>query len=228
MSLTVDGIAATTFTFASVPRTLLSPSFATRLGQPLLGYDWAAFLRDSLLHSGFRLNSRFDAWTFFSYHLPPPSVPPAPATFIDPRHHCPTSIPYYANPISQYGTFLSPVPLMTFVDTHLVPLVSPHPAPTTYCAYAHPQFPTPSYYMPRTFPPNPNVDLIRPLPVYLTLPGILIPHLKLKLKILKLNLFTLLVIPLILYKPVYITVAHPNPPPESGPLPRREFLIPLI
>ncbi|KAJ6592033.1 hypothetical protein DFH09DRAFT_1273279 [Mycena vulgaris] len=143
MSLTVDGIAATTFTFASVPHTLLSPSFATRLGQPrstgylftvtvgpsgafsfplhcslgpqstfdvVLGYDWAAFLRDSLLRSGFRLDSRFDAWMFFSYHLPPPSVPPAPATFIDPRHHGPTSIPYYANPISQYGTFLSPAP----------------------------------------------------------------------------------------------------------------------
>ncbi|KAJ6475904.1 hypothetical protein DFH09DRAFT_1342580 [Mycena vulgaris] len=66
-----------------------------------------------------------------------------------------------------------------------------------------------------------TVDLIRPLPVYLSLPGILIPHLKL-------NLFTLLVVPLILYNPIYITVAHPNPPPESGPLPHREFLIPLI
>ncbi|KAJ6514140.1 hypothetical protein DFH09DRAFT_1333090 [Mycena vulgaris] len=186
MSLTVDGIAATTFTFASVPRTLLSPSFATRLGQPLLGYDWAAFLRDSLLHSGFRLNSRFDAWTFFSYHLPLPSCPPTQR------------------------------PLRI---AHMLILNSPLHR-TTCPELSHP---TPMYVRRRA-----TVDLIRPLPVYLTLPGILIPHLKLKLKILKLNLFTLLVVPLILYKPVYITVAHPNPPPESGPLPRREFLIPLI
>jgi hypothetical protein len=37
----------------------------------VLGHDWAAFLRDSLLSLGNRIDSSFDAWRFVSYTTHP-------------------------------------------------------------------------------------------------------------------------------------------------------------
>ncbi|KAJ6556989.1 hypothetical protein DFH09DRAFT_1365427 [Mycena vulgaris] len=126
----------------------------------VLGYDWAAHLRDRLLHYGFRLDSQFDAWKFFSYHLPPPPgpsaaaipTPPAPIGPSPPYVH-PATSSYYPAPFSQYGTY-PPQPLMTASYFLSAPSFL---VPTSYYPLARSQYSTSSYYPPSsTYSSNAN------------------------------------------------------------------------
>ncbi|KAJ7619029.1 hypothetical protein B0H17DRAFT_1340842 [Mycena rosella] len=113
MALLISDVNVYSLAFASIPRALISPAFASRLGPAphhsaylfttsvgnfgpisfsvqcsvssfdpydiVLGLDWAAYFRDSLLHSGLRLGASFDSWAFFSSYIPPRN--PAPHLF---------------------------------------------------------------------------------------------------------------------------------------------------
>ncbi|KAJ6471848.1 hypothetical protein DFH09DRAFT_1380535 [Mycena vulgaris] len=105
----------------------------------VLGYDWAAHLRDCLLHYGFRLD------------LPPPPgpsaaaipTPPAPIGPSPPYVH-PAASPYYPAPFSQYGTY-PPQPLMTASYFLSAPSFL---VPTSYYPLARSQYSTSLYYPP--------------------------------------------------------------------------------
>ncbi|KAJ6570560.1 hypothetical protein DFH09DRAFT_1464355 [Mycena vulgaris] len=192
MSLTVKGASVTSFSYANISRTVLSPSFISRLGpsrptgylftvtvgpsgsfsSPLhctlgpqlpfnvvLGCDWTAHLRDCLLHYGFRLDSQFDAWKCFSYHLPPPPGPsaaaiPTPPAPIgpSPSYVHPAASPYYPAPFSRYGTY-PPQPLMTASYFLSAPSFL---VPTSYHPLARSQYSTSLDYPPSSTSSNAN------------------------------------------------------------------------
>ncbi|KAJ6570556.1 hypothetical protein DFH09DRAFT_1080113 [Mycena vulgaris] len=62
----------------------------------VLGYDWAANLRDSMLYAGFRLDSQFNPWAFFFSHVRPPTqstAGPSPGSVIGDSTPVPVFLP---------------------------------------------------------------------------------------------------------------------------------------